>query len=260
MSQISLHHQRIVDNPSPYAPPYPDIASLGTSRVARKLRRKALDAYFVALRRYQGRPAKSGPPVANSEKRGRRRFYSLDQCRRGGRRSGETRRWKAEKKWREVCTLRRRGFGIRQIARVVGYTAGWVSQLVRRLLPGSGRPFTEHYYHQPQATDTQARPSYRKASPRSRALSLFLLHSSNLKRLLQGDPSPPDKARYERLIQSYRRRIVKYLAKIHEAAPGPKGVAETATLAMGFQYQRALSGMPIDKATRMLNSDFGWQN
>ena len=109
----SLHQQRIVDN----APTFPDIGNLGRSRVARKLRRKTLDAYYVALRRHQRRPALSGPPIPNSEKKGSRQFYTLEQARRGGRRSGETRRRKAEKKWREVCTLRRRGFGIRHRSR-----------------------------------------------------------------------------------------------------------------------------------------------
>ena len=196
MTPPRLPQARIVDNHPPDAPAFPDVDRLGKSRIGKKLLRKALDRYHVERRRYEGCPAKSGPPIPNSEKNGSREFYTLEQARRGGRRSGEARRQKVEKRWREVCTLRRRGFGIRQIARVVGYTAGWVSQLVRRLLPNPARPFTEHYHHQPQDTDTQARPSYRKASPRSRALSLFLLHSSNLKRLLQGDPSPPDKARY----------------------------------------------------------------
>ena len=120
-------------------------------------------------RQYDGSPAKSGPPVPNSQKRGRRAFYSLEQARRGGRRSGEARRRKAEKKWLEVCTLPRRGFGVRQIARAVGFTAGWVSQLVRRLLPGSGRRLanTITTNHRPP-TPRPVRPTGRRLrGPRS---------------------------------------------------------------------------------------------
>ena len=86
-------------------PIFPDIAELGKSRIGKKLVRKALDRYYSALRLSDRRAAKSGPPVPHSEKQGRRRFYDLDQCRRGGRRSGEARRRKAEKKWQAVETL-----------------------------------------------------------------------------------------------------------------------------------------------------------
>ena len=78
-------------------PTFPNLANLGTSRIGKKLTRKALDAYYVALRRYEGKPAMSGPPIPNSEKLlGRREYYTLAQCRLGGHRSGETRRRKAQ--------------------------------------------------------------------------------------------------------------------------------------------------------------------
>ena len=106
-------------------PTFPDLSRLSpNSHLGRKLRRKAVDAYCVAHRQWQGRPAKSGPPVPNSEKHGRRDFYTLGEAKRGGIKSGVARRNKAAAKWRAVTILAKRGKGVRQIARIVGYSAG----------------------------------------------------------------------------------------------------------------------------------------
>ena len=252
-SPHTVSQPRIVDNPPPDAL---DVDRLGKSRIGRKLRRKALDRYHSDLRRYEGRAAKTGPPIPNSEKRGRREFYTLDQERLGGRRSGVTRRRQAQPRWRQVMTLRRRGFGIRQIARAVGYTAGWVSKLVKRLMASPAKVFPEHIHHQPQPTPRALVPAASRVSWKSRALSLMLVHCNHLCLLLREDLPPLHKARAERLLKRYRKRIIKYLRKVHEKEP--RGVAENIYLGIAFKYQRVLSGLPIDAAVRKLNSEFGW--
>ena len=101
-----------------------DISRLGKSRIARKLRRKAIDAHLKGRRAAMGEHPKSGPPIPRSEHSGQRQYYTLAQAQHGGRRSGAVRRSKAQRKWNEVLALHKRGFGIRQIARLVSYSAG----------------------------------------------------------------------------------------------------------------------------------------
>ena len=92
-----------------------------------------MDRYYVELGRYEGRPAESDLPIPKFEKHGRREFYTIRQAQFGGKRSGETRRRRAQAKWGEVVGLRKRGFGIGPIARIFGSSTGWVSKLVKRL-------------------------------------------------------------------------------------------------------------------------------
>ena len=253
-SQTSLQHQRIVDNP----PVVPNLSRFGKSRVGRKLARKTLDAFYVASRRYQGSPAKSGPPIPNSEKWGRRQFYTLEQERLGGRRSGATRRRQAQPRWRQVMNLRRRGFSIREIARTVGYSAGWICKLIRRLLSGQPRLLPEHGNHTPQ----QQQPQQSTRPATTRALSMMVLYAHRLVCLLDDSPTKKAGKHYEELLYkwpkgSYKARLNKYISRMHHSQ-SPE--AATVALAEAFDYAEGLSEMPIDAATRMLNSAFGWQN
>ena len=211
--------------------------TFGESRIGRKARRKALDRHFKALRLLEGRPAKSGPPIPNSEKRGHREFYTLEQCRRGGRASGNTRRAKAAKRWREVELLSRRGQGIRQIAAVVGYSPGWVSRLVKRLCG----VFREHIHHRPTA-----------APPGARTFSLLELYHWRLSNLLRSTPNRRDRSRLERLKYTTERRILAYVDKVEEAAP----VQAVLMIKSAVERRRALADVPIAEATRLVNSEF----
>ena len=255
MTPSRLPRGRIVDNHPPDAPAFPDVDRLGKSRIGKKLFRKAIDRYYSALRRYEGRPAKCGPPIPNSEKHGRRKFYSLEQCRRGGRRSGETRRRKAQKRWREVMTLQRRGFGIRQIARLVGYSAAWVSKLVKRLRPSPPRSLTEHYHHPLSG----AAPPPVWAANGSRLLTLAVLYRrsalqmSNTPGLL-----PPKRNRLDRQFALAQSRIIGRRGKrpstgLLGAVGGGSGVA----LGLALAACRELAALPINEAVRSVNTAFG---
>ena len=234
-------------------PAFPDVDRLGKSRIGRKLHRKALDRYHADRRRYEGRPAKSGPPIPNSEKHGRREFYSLEQCRRGGRRSGEARRRKAAKKWREVCTLRHRGFGIRQIARIVGYSAAWVSKLVKRLWSNPAEALTEHYHHQP------TRPLW--ASHGSRVLTLAVLYRRHsLERASEPGHQRPERNRLDRAFSRSQARIIGRRRKRPSAGLlGAIGGGSGISLGLALAASQELAGLPIDEAVQSVNRAFGWR-
>ena len=244
----SLYQRQIVDNPPPV---YPDVGRLGSSRIGRKLRRKALDAYHIALRRYEGRPAKSGPPIPNSEKHGRREFFTLQQVHYANKRSQEVRQRKAAPKHREVIRLRRRGLTLAAIGECVGYTAARCCQVLkehaaeakRKLLDKASRALNLHYHHQPQP-DPAA----------SRSLSLMLVNVHHVLRLLEAQPVQPDRLRYERLCRSYKRRFKGYLAAVY-AKQGPL----YPILEESWALAESVSGMPVDVAARALNEDFGYR-
>ena len=63
------------------------------SRKARKWRRWVNDLLSSAARIHAGVQAKSGPPKGPPDEHGRRHYYTLDACRRGGRHSGAVRRF-----------------------------------------------------------------------------------------------------------------------------------------------------------------------
>ena len=109
----------------------PDLGGVSRrSRIGRKARRKALDTYHRTERGQSGRPAKSGPPVPGSERTGRRTFYTLEQARIGGIRSGATRRFNARERHAKVRQLRAEGLSLRAIALVVGYSAATCSRIL----------------------------------------------------------------------------------------------------------------------------------
>ena len=231
------------------APAFPDVGRLGHSRVGRKLARKAWDAYYVDLRQHEGRPAKSGPPIPNSEKRGARSYYSMEQVRLGGRRSGAARRQKAQKRWREVMALRRRGHGIRQIARLVGYSAAWVCKLVKRLLPSQPKPLTEHIHHQPIW-----------AAHGSRTLTLAVLYRRAALQMsnVPGLP-PPKRNRLDRPFSQAQSRVIGRRGKGRSAGLlGALGGGSGVAFGLALAACRELAGLPIDEAVRTVNREFGW--
>ena len=247
-------------------PTFPDIANLGTSRIGKKLIRKALDAYYVASRRYEGRPAKSGPPIPNSEKRGRREYYTLEQVRLGGMRSGATRQRQAQPRWYDVASLRRRGFGIREISRIVGYSAGWVSKLVKRLFSRQPRVFPEHYNQQdrqdrPQQQQQQQQPVW--AIHGSRVLTLAALYRRNALHALEvadqrSQPIPERRRRYRQFALSQARIIGRRGRRPSTGLLGALGKGSVA-LGMALLACRELDGLPIAAAVITVNREFGWQ-
>ena len=138
MTTKRISRYPIVDNPPPT---FPDVASLGKSRVGRKLYQKAIDRYCIALRRHEGRPALSGPPIRNSEKNGRRAFYTLADCIKGGVSSGFLRSLRAQPRHDHVRKLRALGQTIKAIAAVVGYS----ERHIRRILHTATRSLAQRW-------------------------------------------------------------------------------------------------------------------
>ena len=249
-THTSLHQRRIVDN----APAFPDLSGLGRSRVGRKLARKAIDGYYVTLRRHQRRPALSGPPIVNSEKAGHRRYYTLQQCDYGRRKGLETRRRKAAPKHKAVDhLLNHTHYSYRRIGELVGYTGARICQLAKQFRSAAVEALNLHINHQTQDSDTSV-------SPAPRNLTLMLLYSHQLIGLLQ-DPRPlPVQTRYEGLLYayqkgSYKARLKQYISALHHRV-SPE--AATVALAEAFEIAEKLSQEPIDKAVRKLNKSFGW--
>ena len=101
-----------------------------TSRTGRKALQKTFDADCRRLRREAGTPALSGPPIPGSENNGHRRFYSLEQCRRGARLSAIARRDQAMPTWTRIQTLHYRRYSLRAISRQVGLSLSQVHRVV----------------------------------------------------------------------------------------------------------------------------------
>ena len=231
-----------------------------TAWVIRGLAKSCAERRWIAITSNSGDTKAVRPglvlPIPNSEKHGRREYYSLDQCRRGGVKSGRTRRSKAIAKWNEVVGLRKRGFGIRQIARVVGFTAGWVSKLVKRLCPSVAQVFPEHSHH-------PGEPPIRG----SRTLTLLALYEAEAHRRLRETTDVRQKRLIEKQLSekcvSNRRRsgkiwyvglesrILHCVRKIERESPGREAVmaVKAATEAV-----RALSGLPIEQQVMAVNA------
>ena len=112
-----------------------------TSRTGRKSLRLTFDADCRRLRRESGVPARTGPPIPGSERTGHRRFYTLEQCRCGGRHSGIARRDQAMPRWKQIQTLHYRRFSLRAIACRVGLSLSQVHRVVAgRLWRTDGEP------------------------------------------------------------------------------------------------------------------------
>ena len=101
-----------------------------TSRTGRKALQKTFDADCRRLRRESGAPALTGPPIPGSEHQGHRRFYTLEQCRRGARLSAIARRDQARPRWLQIQTLHYRRYSLRSIARQVDLSLSQVHRVV----------------------------------------------------------------------------------------------------------------------------------
>ena len=100
------------------------------SRTGRKALQKTFDAACRRLRREARAPARTGPPIPHSERNGLRRWYTLEQCRHGGRLSGIARRDQAMPRWEQIQQLHYRRHGLRAIARRVGISHTQVCRVV----------------------------------------------------------------------------------------------------------------------------------
>ena len=117
-------------------PPFPDLSNLSrTSRVGRKLRRKAVDAWATAERLATGRPAQSGPPIPHSEHTGQRRYYTLEQAHTGTVHSAINRQAKAEPRHRRAHKLKALGHTTKAIAAAVGYSRRHVRRILSQSQP-----------------------------------------------------------------------------------------------------------------------------
>ena len=114
----------LTDQPS-QPPQFPHLTRFGNSGQGR--RRAALDAYHLAMRRYTGRQPIPGTQPC--------RYYTLEQSRIGGIRSGVPRRFQARAQHEEGRSLRIQGRSLQGIARVVGYHASTVSRISNGLIP-----------------------------------------------------------------------------------------------------------------------------
>ena len=101
-----------------------------TSRTGRKALQKTFDADCRRLRRESGAPARTGPPIPGTEHNGHRRFYTIEQCRRGARLSAIARRDQAMPRWLQIQTLHYRRHSLRDIAAQVGMSLSQTHRVV----------------------------------------------------------------------------------------------------------------------------------
>ena len=209
------------------------------------MRRQLLDAYYKALRRWSGRPAKSGPPIPKSERNGRRDFYTLRHSRNRGRKSGRVRLAKAIPRHKEVIRLRQQGHNPRQIAQRVGYSLGWVYRILKGIaLKSTG--LREHIIHPSQSVRT-VKPAY--------SLARILAYQWHVAGLLKAtDHDQRNRMRLDRLLKGFQRREAAYRATL--LAKVPDSVASLIVAATDRLVWR-LRGEPIEFAIREINSAQG---
>ena len=207
-----------------------------TSRTGRKSLRKSFDADCKRLRREAGVPATSGPPIPGSEQTGHRRFYTLDQCRRGGRLSGIARRDQAATRWQRIQTLHYRRYSVRAIARQVGLGHTQVGRVVAgRLWRRDGRPLRS-----PSVVVNSVRGT---PQPWARVLALNTLYLSRC----SGEAKI-----YKRLVArqgAYLKGIIKNRGQDQA----------TAVAAATTSYVLSLASLDVAAAVRQVNLDSGYQ-
>ena len=184
----------------------------------------------------------------------------MEQERLGGTRSGATRRRQAQPQWRQVMNLRRRGFGIRQIARIVGYSAGWESKLVKRLFSKQPRVFPEHSFHYKPRPVWAAHPRPVWAAHGSRLLTLAVLYRHYaLHAVLQGEhlDDAQERNRRDRQFTLSQARIIGRRGR--RPSTGLLGALGKGFLGMALLACRELDGLPIAEADIAVNREFGWR-
>ena len=206
-----------------------------TSRTGRKSLRKSFDADCRRLRREAGAPARTGPPIPGSEKTGHRRFYTLEQQRRGTYLSGISRKDQATPTWERIQQLHYRRCSIRAIARQVGLSSSQVHRVIAgRLWRADGKRIR---------TPTVVVNSV-KGTPRkwARVLALNGVYLSRC----QGETTI-----YKRLTTvqgAYLRGIIKNRGPDHAAA-----IAAATT-----SYVVSLASLDVAAAVRQVNQDSGY--
>ena len=209
-----------------------------TSRTGRKSLRKTFDADCRRLRREAGVTALTGPPIPGSERTGHRRFYTLDQCRRGARLSGIARRDQAMPRWKQIQALHYQSrHSLRDISRQVGLSLSQVHRVVEgRLWRGDGEhkgsPFGVVVNSVRETPRTWARVLVLNEVYRSRCWGGTRLYKRMTAR--QG---------------AYLKGIIKNRGPDHAAA----------VVAATESYVRSLSDLDVAMAVKQVNLDSGYQ-
>ena len=207
-----------------------------TSRTGRKSLRKSFDADCKRLRREAHAPAVSGPPIPGSEQTGHRRFYTLNQCRQGGRLSGIARREQAMPRWQRIQTLHYRRNSLRAIAHQVGLSRSQVCRVVSgRFWRRDGSPTRS-----PSVVVNSVRGTPRKWARVLALNELYLSRCSGEARV------------YPRLVArqgAYLKGIIKNRGQDHA----------TAVAAATTSYVESLASLTVAAAVRQVNLDSGYQ-
>ena len=113
----------------------------GESRQARNRRRSVYDRACRPNRILSGKAPKSGPPKGRPDRNGQRHYWTLEQCRNGGRKSGDMRRWRNRVRDNQIITLIRKGKTAKAVAEAVQVCLRTVRYVMCRYRT-YGRPFS----------------------------------------------------------------------------------------------------------------------
>ena len=208
-----------------------------TSRTGRKSLRKSFDADCQRLRREAGVPARTGPPIPGSERGGHRRFYTLTQCRRGGRLSGIARRDQAMTRWQQIQQLNYRRFSLRAIALRVGLGHAQVGRVV------SGRLWRMNLSHELSPSMVVVNSVRGTPRPWARVLALNEVYRSRCR---------GEDGLYKRMTArqgAYLKGIIKR-----------RGVEQAEEIEMATtSYVQSLFALDVEVAVRQVNLDSGYQ-
>ena len=208
-----------------------------TSRTGRKSLRKSFDADCKRLRRAAGAPARTGPPIPKSESNGHRRFYTLAQCRHGGRLSGVARRDQAVTRWQRIQQLHYRRYSLRAIARRVGLGHAQVGRVV------SGRLWRMNVSQERSPSMVVVNNVRGTPRPWARVLALNEVYRSRCR---------GEDGLYKRMTArqgAYLKGIIKN-----------RGVEQAEEIEMATtSYVQSLSSLDVEVAVRQVNLDSGYQ-
>ena len=226
----------------PQTQPFPDLSRHSkSSRIGRKRIRKALDVYH-RQRRESGTPARSGPPIPGSEKHGRREFYTLEQAKSGGRIRGERQRGRAKPKHDRVRRLHGLGFNQPRIARIVGYSQGYISRIL------AGKASTAKAAQQSDIKAISEQSNQPGGNP---VLALCELYIRRLERLLASSERTgkelKDMAGH---LKGYRKRKDAYILGIRRNAGDDVALA---VVRRTTEWLRTLFDLDIAAAIRAVN-------
>ena len=216
-----------------------------TSRVGRKVLRKSFDANCRRLRREAGVPARSGPPIPGSECEGHRRFYALEQCRRGGLLSGVTRRAAAMGRWKQIRALHYRRHSLRSIARQVGLSHTQVRRVVAGRLWRDGEP--EGFQDRLVVNTVQV--------PRRAWARVMVLNGLYHDRCRPSHAHADARKRPCDTCKQLTKHRGKYLKGIRKHRGRDRAAVVVAATA---DYIESLASLDVAAAVRQVNLDSGW--